>query len=433
MWWTLETLSATDAELADVCGRIQEVATAEGFEATCLPGAVAPSTWTLESHVRLLWPEYNAGDLRVQQRPGSSSRSGLARIAAHHGGRYAFGSDNPVFDLWNPLEVGDGTVWTLGAEYVDIGVDVRTAVYEPVDGRASGRTVAEIGRWIREGDPVTAYLNSFDVGSHVPRCAWGLEDPRCRLAWQWAMDYHLVAPEDDPAESFSSSVLWVKLLETHAKHYGALEPVAMRRDVFNTAQATVEGAGLDNLSLLLAELLEQVRRAGRQEDLVMVMAGDHGDAPCANNPIANSVICGHDQTPTEWHAAVPAVVIGAVDEVARWEERGWVAEDGRAWALGNLMYGLLDATGQELPSHWPKPPPAGTAASWTCEPEGKGAVRIEDGRAEWCGYGGCVQGPWRLPELEGMTVGADDAAAAGEVESTGWFESYCLPSGPVQR
>jgi hypothetical protein len=432
VWWTLETLGATAADETAVCAAITEVAAERGLTARCVPGAVAPSTWTLESHVRTLFPEHMAGPLRVNQRPDEGDRSVLARVADHHGGRYGFGSDNPVFDLWGERASGNGVVWTQGAEEVAISGDVRSSVGGDPLARASGVVIEAAGPWIRGGDPVALYLNAFDAGGHVPRCTEGIADPRCAYAWELALAYGLVDTNDAPTEAFASSALWVELLRVFAADKAAADPIGVRRATFDTTLASIDGGGLDNLRTSLDALLRDVEKAHREEDVVIVLAGDHGDAPCVMHPLIDGqYICEHDQAPTEWHAAVPVYVIENGGAVDRWRDNGWLAEDGRPWSLVNLAYGLLEATGQPIPELWPEPLPAGRAESWSCEPEGPGGVIIEGDTAEWCDHNTCVAGPWRMPELSGMTSGVDDAREAGPIAWTRWFDTWCLPGGPL--
>ena len=55
---TLGELAASDA---GYCEMMTGIGARYGIPARCLEGGVVPSSWTLESHLRLLWPSTNAG------------------------------------------------------------------------------------------------------------------------------------------------------------------------------------------------------------------------------------------------------------------------------------------------------------------------------------------------------------------------------------
>src|SRR5687768_5033173 len=54
VYWTIDTLGAYAAQQAGWCGKLRGVLAEYGLTAACYDDVVAPSSWTGESHTRLL-------------------------------------------------------------------------------------------------------------------------------------------------------------------------------------------------------------------------------------------------------------------------------------------------------------------------------------------------------------------------------------------
>ena len=119
VWITVDTLGAALAEKVDTCATLGAVVEGYGLDLACMDGAVAPSSWTGESHTRFLFPAYTAGDRRAAQYPDCGETSVLGAIREARGGAYLFGSDNSVLGDSGKDRCGlFRTVYTQGADRV---------------------------------------------------------------------------------------------------------------------------------------------------------------------------------------------------------------------------------------------------------------------------------------------------------------------------
>jgi hypothetical protein len=413
VYWTVDTLGATAAREAGWCNRIGRVLSERGISSTCPDGAVAPGSWTSESHTRLLWPEHSAGPLRAENAPDCGTTSALRVAADALGADLVFGGDNPA--LYGETEVcADGPRFTREADVAfespgNIGMNVT----RPEEERAARKALEEARQRIAAGDPVVLFLNDLEAGGHVPRCWYDPALPACEELWAFAVDRGLVDAAADPEVEYLRDGFWKDV----GAAVGALpddEAAPIRGTLWETLLDAVDTFSSQTTEARLADLLATVAEAGREDELLLVMLADHGENPCIRMPFTNVMNCEHGDLPTDFTARVP-VLIAPAGAAEAWTSGGLVS-DGAPWAAANLAWGLVDEAGASPPASWPDPEPVGGASSWYCRETQASGLRVEGeaslrcvgascGAWEWSEPDGIGWTPVALPEIPGDLVG----------------------------
>jgi hypothetical protein len=432
--FTTDTLGLAAAEDTGWCDDIQGLAGAHGMDAACLEGGVPPASWTGESHTRLLWPQHLASPRRGFEFPDCDAQSVLADLADATGGELSWGADNAVLgSSWSGNCPNVRPPWFNGADHAyDILLDGGGLAVNPEADRPADHVVDDLVAATAAGEPAVAFLNAFEVGGHFPRCWFDPHTEACDALWAFAVDQHVVATTADPAAKWAEDdfqrdllVALAADLDHEAEHRGPMW-ASMREKILHFRGPMVD----DRLERILAA----VETAGRADDLVLLVLGDHGENPCVLEPDGGRLTCSHGGIPTEWTANVPVFVIpaSAADD---WQDR-FVGDATTPWSTANLAWALLDRYGVEPPRDWPEMLPVGTATSWTCRrtaahTETSTGLRVVGPASARCLSGSCYGRTWEIPtgadgpdgeplepmpsELAGYTAeGADN-----------WFEQAC--------
>ncbi len=409
VYFVVDTLGASAAAETDFCAVVSSVAGAHGLEAACVSDALAPSSWTGESHVRMLWPEHLIGSRRRAEVPDCDTRSVLATIAEATGGPYVVGAQNSVIGAVEAGTCRSGqNPWLVGADEVHRGE--RDGDDSPV---ADG--ITDLLAATAAGGPAAALLNSVEAGSHLPRCADDATTASCQGLYALAVEYGQANP-DLPDER--RAAWWADGQHTF-RFFGEVQS---RGDVARAAPlvaGTIRERILghqartvvDRLEALIGGLQEQ----GRLDDLTLVVLSDHGENPCFADPMSGQVNCAHTGAPTEWTASVPVVVVPA-SRAAEWRAGGLLGGEGAPWSTSALAWGLIDAAGVVPPSTWPEPPTPGVATSWSCRPQSRtaggprwSALHVSEQGSLRCSEGRC--GAWTWGALAGPTAVPSPLAA----------------------
>jgi hypothetical protein len=437
--WTIDTLSESAANATNLCGLLTTAVAPYGLDAACLEGAVAPSSWTLESSVRTHWPTHASGAKRASMLPDCDDEPALARVVHGLGGRYALGVDNAAIDdAMERAQCSGLSPWQNGADFSAWAVDEgdypeQLAVGEA--NRPARLALDQLLEWTRTGEPAAAWLLDFEGGGHVPRCFDDPKDDGCAQFWDYALANGLADAGDDPAERFASLLFWTDLIR-HLKADPARGE--MRNAAWTTTLAAAE-AWQDSLVVpRLQVLLSGLAAQGRLADLQLVVYGDHGEAPCIDPLVGagDDVVgdCSHGEFPSEWTARVPVVTIPA-SIADRWTEGGWVPTEGEAWSTTRLAYAFAgDYAG--IPSDWPEPEAVGQATSLACfdslQPVSDYGLRVLSDASVRCTQGECGTFTWispvnpdDKPEPQASPDPALLALTAPEWGGETWFSAAC--------
>lgn len=428
--WTVDTLGATAADHAGWCDAIGAELAAYGLDGACVEGGVAPSSWSPESHTRLLWPSHAAGDERLRLTPSCES-VGLLRVMADHvGGDSIVAIDNPLMspDGRDGEDCDGEGPWYRDAD-VAIGAvaDIEDAVATAETHQPAWQGLSALLDRTGRGEPAVAFFNEFRAGGHSPRCWYAPDEDACEAMWTHAVDHELVDPASDPASAWLDAQLWPDLGEAIVN--GPADGVeAGVQAYWDTIVTSVVTQTEDQTRPRLARLLAELEAQGRLDDLLLVFGSDHGENPCVVLP-SGQLNCSHSGTPTPWTGRVP-VMIAPASYAEAFADGGFVAADGAPWATRNLAYALTAAVGAEPDDSWPDPEPVGTALSLACG-RGTSAVWVADDSAVACDATTCAGYPWgpiddpnqpwtREPEIaEALTVHAQpvDGYANGAAEA----------------
>lgn len=359
VYFVVDTLGASAAAQTGLCEVVSAVARAHGTDAACVGDAVAPSSWTGESHVRMLWPEHLAGTRRRTDQPDCDAQSMMAAIAAGTGGTYVIGAQNSVLGGLDSAPCRDGqNPWFVGADVVHRGE--REGDDSPV-----GEGIVDLLAATASGAPAVALLNSVEAGAHLPRCSDDASTPSCSGLFDLAVEYGFV-PADLPAER--RAAWWADGKNT----FRFFARVQRERDVARAAPlvaGTIHERILAHQARTVVQRLEELvgglQAQGRLADLTLVVTSDHGENPCFAEPVLGQVNCAHTGAPTEWTAAVPVAVVPA-SRAGEWQASGLVGGDGVPWSTTALAWGLTESAGVAPPSAWLEAPRLGVATSWSC-------------------------------------------------------------------
>ena len=435
--WTIDTLGQLAAEEEDVCGMMQTAFGAYGLDVACRAGGVTGSSWTLETHARLLWPSHNLGAKRASITPECGDTSVLVRGAQAYGGTSYLGADNARFGHVAELGTCDGVnTWLqeLDDSWLMADMDLLAQNELPEEERpvryALEATLADAAK----GGSVFTFLNDYESGGHVPRCFFDPYTESCEYVWSLMVEHGHVGEHDDRYEGFLGNDFWHGL--TSITGTGEeLDEEALREAFWGTTVETIahfwEVRTLERIDALLSSL----QAAGRLDDLVIVMTSDHGEAPCADQTLFGSRACTHGGIPSEWVSQVPLYTVPATlaDHL---EGAGYIGPEGQVFSVSNLGQGLLEALGVAPDPLWPEPEPPGQATSLTCyqnlTPRQRLGIRVFADSSVRCNDASC--GGWTWATLDGPHAGPEELeeldvelAALMEPSWSGytWFSAAC--------
>ena len=443
VFWSLDTLSERAAIDDGMCERLRAIATAHGGDLSCLEGGVSPSSWTVESHLRNWWPAQNAGARRADLYPACDDPSVLALAAAALGGPLYMGLDNPRFaDPFADTRCDGASPWLTGVTQTwipDFTTDLGTMAAVPEEDRPFTQALDALGVAVADGGPAFAYLNDLEVGGHVPRCVYAPESDECQVVWRYALAAGIVAEADDVAATMATTPFWSSVHD--AVQLDRDTPAAdLRAMVYATILGQVDWFRASRVEDRLARLFATLEGAGRLDDLTLVIMGDHGEAPCVEEPLSRVRACGHGDLPNEWNAQVPVYVFPA--ELAQdWVYAGAVGNATTPWATANVAQLVAADLGIEAPEAWPERLPVGRATSWACSRSMlmgfSWGIDIDGDRSVRCDHDRCGEFDWHaLTDLsDGPILATDlpDTLAAREATTAGqanWFLAAC--AGLVQ-
>lgn len=428
--FSVDTLGLTMANQTGWCERVTTIVGEHGLDLACLDGAVAPSSWTAESHTRVLWPQHTSGSRRRAESPECETPSVLETIRDSTGGVYLWGADNSVLSE----NEHNGCDWfrsgfTQGAdESWETGLDSVKMPAVPEEDRPVTHAIEALERWLPHQDrSVTLFVNSVEPGGHEPRCWQDPSTDACEALWSVAVDARIVSADADRVSTWLDREFYERLLHyTTVKHP---DEVGRWRPLFwQTATESVEAFREEKFDDRLRRILDAVAAEGRLDDLRLVVFSDHGENPCVLRGLGDDTLnCGHNGLTTEYTGFVP-VYVAPASLAERWTDLGLV---GSPWSAVNLAHGLLDSVDVPRPADWPEPTPAGTALSWTCQGPDDGvvtgiAVRGDDSIR--CRGGTCAASTFVVPTDEAhepVPLAEVPTELAPYGEAPDWFSVAC--------
>jgi hypothetical protein len=430
VWWTVDTLGERAAETTDWCDVLDAELGAHGLGVDCLGGAIAPSSWTAESHTRFLWPEHLEGPTRAAQTPSCHAIGVMQAAKAQHEVPYVWAADNPVF-TWPVGELhcdGDEGTWSHGADDVFVTAEgFGTMLVAEAETPVHAGIEALLGHTAEGG--AVAFFNDFEAGGHWPRCWIDPYTPPCEDLWQIGVAAGLVEQEDDRVEAWWR-VDFEQGVMRKAIAYWADDPAALRGNFWATMEESIVYWREDRFLPRLRRLLDGLAEQDRLDDLVLVVTGDHGETPCVKSPVDGGMNCEHFGLPSEWTARVP-VFVSPPELGERLRADGLAGDRETSWPLANVAYGLLPFAGGEVPSSWPAPEPIGQARSWTCRNGTKTVLHVAGDATLRCEGDTCEAFDWSFPEElvhEPLPVPTpDDLAPYAEPigDDANWIMSVC--------
>lgn len=438
VFWSLDTLGQRAALDDGMCARLGAIVATHAGEIACLEGGVSPSSWTVESHARLWWPALNVGAGRADLYPACDDPSVLARAAAALGGSLFVGLDNPRFaDPFADTRCDGASPWATGVTQAwipDFTTDLGTMAAVPEAERPWSQALDALGVAVAAGGPAFAYLNDLEIGGHVPRCVTNPESSECQLVWRYALAAGIVIDGDDPAATMATTPFWSSVHDAVQLDHDTAA-ADLRAMVYGTILAQVEAFRASRLEDRLARLLSTLEAAGRLDDLTLVMLGDHGEAPCVEEPLSRIRACSHGDLPNEWNAQVPVYVFPA-SIGQRWATSGFVGDATTPWATANLAQLVASDLGLTTPGEWPAALPAGRATTWACSRSMllgfSWGVDIDGDRSVRCDHDRCGEFDWHaLADLsDGPRLVTDLPASLAARESVtegqpNWFMAAC--------
>lgn len=398
VWWSIDTLSTPVATASDTCGAIAAVLAPHGLTVGCLDGAIAPSSWTRETHARLLWPELLGDPYRAETAPVCGLDAVGRRMADALGGQWYFAADNPTFGVGDTPCDAEATAWTQGADGAWTQAPSPDILGIPEEARPVHAGIDAVLAAAAAGGPVFASLNSFEGGSHAPVCWFSPDSPSCRAIWDVGLAAGVVGGDDAWASVWRNQNAVDALVAATAAAWGD-DPARLRGAWLDTQlEATLfnrDKMVLERLDRLAAGLAASERLG----DLRLVFYSDHGEDPVIPEALSGLPHYAHGGLPSEYTAHVPVIVSPAA-VVGQWRASGLVGGPGEPFALANVTYGLMNEVGLAIPPEWPAPEPVGTATSWYCAGADAG-VHVAGEWSVRCGdVGGvhrCETFDWFLP------------------------------------
>ncbi|HNH48060.1 MAG TPA: hypothetical protein PKY30_13540 [Myxococcota bacterium] len=429
---TVDTLSQAMANQVGLCAELQALVGDYGLDLACMEGAVAPSSWTGESHTRFLFPQNTIGKKRRLPEPPCGQESVLGSIRQGNGGYYIFGTDNLVLGDSSKEPCAWGrTAFTQGADKVwETSLGPEEMAPLPEEERPVDQALSSYETQVSKPHGLQMFLNFLEPGGHEPRCWSTPTSAACEELWQLVVSGGLVEADADRVATWLDGEFYGKFM----RYFGVTkaEQESRWRPLFwSMIEDGVQSQKGARLLDRLRRLLDATREAGRLGDLRLVIVGDHGENPCVLRGLGDDGLnCGHLGLPSEYTAFVPVYTSPAALGL-RWVEAEIAGEGGKVWALSNMGHGLVAEVGLPIPEDWPAMEPVGTATSWICEgPEGSGqsGVHIEGEQAARCRHGTCDAATFRLP-----TDGTSTSETLTEVPENlapwvaepDWFTTAC--------
>lgn len=429
---TVDTLSKAMADQVGMCADLQALVAEYGLDLACMEGAVAPSSWTGESHTRFLFPQNNSGKNRRLPEPPCRQESVLGSIRRENGGYYIFGTDNLILgdSGKDPCTLGH-TAFTQGADKVwETSLSPREIVTVTESERPASGAIDTFERRLEHEAGIQMFVNFMEPGGHEPRCWSTPTSEACEELWQIVVENGLVEADANRVETWLQDDFYGKFVRLFAVIQKDQER-RWRPLFWNMIQDAVQSLKGPRLFDRLRRILDATRDAGRLGDLRLVIVGDHGENPCVLRGLGDdSLNCGHLGVPTEYTAFVPVYTSPAAMG-QRWVDAGIAGEGGKVWSLSNMGYGLVAEVGLSPPEDWPTMEPVGTATSWICEgPEGSGrsGVHIEGEQAARCRHGNCDVATFRVPTDESsssLTLSEVPENLAPWIAEPDWFTTAC--------
>ncbi len=396
-----DTLGTLAAQEDGWCAQLQALFRDHRLDLSCHQGGVAPSSWTLETHLRALWPSHNRGAKRALLSPSCADPSALRRIATQHGAAYFMGLDNAVFDFVFPQEdCADGrSAWVQGTRQVESMPLSVTLAEQAAMAEEDFPMVVAMQAMLDEaaqGGPVVGLFNEFLSGGHLPRCFFDPTTTGCEQTWDFAVAQGIVAQDDPRYDAFLTEEVWATIVELAQKD-DEVDAEALRETFWATTMDSVQHWREQRLQPRLESMLEELESMGRLDDLVFVMVSDHGEAPCTDKTFKPERQCGHGGMPTDWSAQVPLFVSPASLGEA-WVQAGYVGDAEHPWSTTNLAWALTGSLGLEPGQSWPEPQPVGSADSITCytntNPGYRWGLHVDGQQSVRCGNSGCASYDW---------------------------------------
>jgi hypothetical protein len=429
VYWTIDTLGKRASDEVGYCGFIQERAGAHGVEVACLDGAIPPSSWTGESHLRTLWPNHMAEGLRGTQHPICESASSLETLARSREGSWLFASDNS-FSYKPDSEIcadgGWGWIQRVDESFLP---EENASPRLPEADQPVHEGIGRVLERAASGEAMSVYLNDFHSGGHWPRCWFAPDTEACTALYQYGLDAGLT-DGTDPVEDWLDKRFRNNVLNA-GYEANAADPGPFRDIVWQTMIESILHFRAEMFEVRLERLLSGLEEADRLDDLVLVVAGDHGENPCVPSLDGTEINCDHARTPTEYTGNVP-VFVSPPELADEWERAGFVGDADRVWSLANVSYALMDSFGEAPPADWPEMEPVGRATSWSCLFEFVSAVRVKGDESMRCEGEACIALSWGLPDgaaHEPAPLDTIDAELAAFGQAVGdfpnWAEAAC--------
>ncbi len=429
---TVDTLSKAMADQVGMCADLQALVGEYGLDLACMEGAVAPSSWTGESHTRFLFPQNYVGKKRRLAEPSCGDSSVLGDIRQKNGGFYIFGTDNLVLGDSGKESCGlNRSAFTQGADKVwETSLGPEEMAPLPEEDRPVHQAIGSYEAQVKSHHGIQMFLNFLEPGGHEPRCWATPTSPACEELWDIAVESGIAEANADRVETWLDGEFYGKFVRLFAVQKKDQES-RWRPLFWSMIEDGIHSLKGPLLFERLQRILDATQEAGRLGDLRLVIVGDHGENPCVLRGLGDdSLNCGHLGVPTEYTAFVPVYTIpAAMGE--RWIEAGIAGEGGKVWALGNMGQGLLAEVAVEVPENWPKAEPVGTATSWICQgPEGSGqsGVHIEGDQAARCRHGTCDAATFRAPtdaSSSSETLAEVPENLAPWIAEPDWFTVAC--------
>ena len=423
VYFSVDTLGQAMANETGWCARLTDLLGEYDLSLACVEGGVAPSSWTGESHTRMLWPQHMAGRLRANHYPECGEASVLEEISTATRGGYLFGADNGV--LSSSGKGRCGAFRSLFTQGTDKRWETSTGAWQlpdiPEAERPAYEVISSYEDHIEKNTSVQLFVNAMEPGGHAPRCWFNPGTPACDELWEVLVYAGVVAAGADRRAAWlgqqGPNALNSRLqgvLSDQEARWRELMWEVIRQSVDNFEEPTVD--------YRLRRILDATEEAGRLHDLRLVILGDHGENPCIDRGFdTDTLACGHNGVTTAYTGFVP-VFLSPAGLADQWRDLGLVGAADAPWSTANLAYGLMASVDLPIPSGWPASDPAGVAASWNClhaDRSGPGGVHIHGDKAMRCQNGVCEASTFSIPQdhtytREVLEVVPDSLAVYGE-------------------
>ncbi len=432
--FSVDTIGQAMANRTDMCGEMTALTANYGLDVACLDGAIAPSSWTGESHARFLWPQDIEGARRALQYPKCGDESVLGTIKDGTRGKYFYGADNSVLSGSGKDICGiTRTQFTQDTDQeFETSLTTDKLVDVPEEDRPAHHAIDAFVDAIGPSSGASVlFLNAVEPGGHEPRCWFDPYSQACSALWDVATNAGLADPDADRRSTWTDPDFYARFTRLFGVKREDRE--AEWRPLFwDAIDEAVVYFRAQMFEDRLRRVLDAIRDAGRLGDLRLVVLGDHGENPCVLRGLGDQTLnCGHNGLPTEYTAFVPVFVTPA-SLAGDWTDKGLIGDSATPWSTVNLAFGMVDSVGLTVPGDWGQMEPVGTATSWTCKgPDGTSplsGIHVEGEAAMRCHQGACEASGFTLPTDETYepavlsTVPDGLQAFAGPPD---WFSDAC--------